>query len=169
MIKLAGFLIILFSAVKIGFDMSQKYVNRLKELKGVTNALEFMCKELNFTTPNVADMLCSASKVNCKNIKRLFEDMSNFMKSNMNTPLEAFDKSKGSINFALTDKDFQILSDYFAICGNGCVDDELNSIKLAVSMLKQNYEGAILDENKYVKLYRFTGLVAGLMLSIILI
>ena len=169
MIKLAGFLIILFSAVKIGFDMSQKYINRSKELKGATNALELMCKELNFTMPDVADMLWTASKVNCKNIKRLFEGMSDVIKSDMITPLEAFNKCKNNIDFALDDRDFQVISDYFAICGNGCVDDELNSIKLAVSMLNQNYEAAILDENKYVKLFRFTGLVAGLMLSIILI
>ena len=68
MVKLTGFLIISLSAVKIGFDMSQKYIKRSRELQDLTNALELMCKELNFTTPDISNMFIVASKVNCKNI-----------------------------------------------------------------------------------------------------
>lgn len=169
MIKLAGFIIILFSAVKIGYDISQKYINRTQEVKNLINVFDFMCKELNFTTPDLAEMFGTAAKVNCKNIKKLFEDISGVMKNKTITPLEAFNVCKNNIDFSLNNNDFQILSDYFSVCGSGCVNDEVNSIKKTIFLLDQNLESAIADENKYVKLYRFTGLIVGLMVSIILI
>ena len=169
MIKLAGFVIIMFSTVKIGRDLSEKYINRTNELKNITSGLDLMCKEINFTNSGVADLLYSASKVNNKKIKQLFENMAHLIKNELNTPLLSFNKCKNNAGLALNDADIQILCNYFSTCGKSNAEDEVDSIKNTINMLNYNLESAISDENKHVKLCNFTGVVVGLMISIILL
>lgn len=171
MIKFIGFLIILASSAKIGFDISEGYKNRTKELRSLENAMEIIKNEISFSGCILSDALMSASAVKSKSISKLLSDMSAQLKEHKTTASEAFREcmTKNKDILSLKNEDFDILSGFFSRCGTGNVEDEINNISSSVSAIGMNILSACEDEKKYVKLFRTTGILAGLMIGIIFI
>ena len=57
MIRILGFIIIVVSSVKIGFDISGKYTGRVKELKSFIKVLEKLKNEISFSNCVISEAL----------------------------------------------------------------------------------------------------------------
>ena len=148
MIKVIGFLIIVISSAKIGFDLSKKYINRTRELKSFVYFLERLKNE---TVKNMLNYMYD--KINKNNVSP-WDAFNDFIK---NDSLHSFCKA-----------DVDEIGRFFSCVGSGDRQDEIENICNVISNIKVNLANAAEDEKKYVKLYRTSGILAGFMIAVIL-
>lgn len=171
MIKIVGYLIILIASAMIGFGVSEKYRNRTKELLAVRTSLEIIRNEINFNNRLIGDALLAGAGVKIPVISELFKRMSDILAESNITVSKAFsdciDDFKG--NLSLNNDDINILGNFFSLAGTGSNIEEISNIDSVLSLIELNIKSATEDENKYVKLFRTTGVLAGLMIGTIFI
>ena len=168
MIKILGFLIIVASSSKIGFDLSQKYSDRTKELRGFISVLERIKNEISFSNCIITDALVKASNVKSQTISSMVKNISKKIEEKNISLSDAFNTYIKENSIALDKKDTDEISRFFSIFGSGDREDEIKNINNSVINLKNNLQTAIEDEKKYVKLFRTGGVFAGFLIAIIL-
>ena len=168
MIKILGFFIIVASSAKIGFDLSEKYCNRTKEIKAFIRVLEKIKGEISFSNCIITDTLARIEDIKCQKIKNMIEYILKKVEDEKITLKVAFEKFTKENTLSLEKNDIDEIMRFFASFGNGDRDDEINNIANTVSVLNTNLQTAIEDEKKYVKLFRTSGILAGCLIAIIL-
>ena len=171
MIKIVGYLIILIASAMIGFGVSDKYRNRTKELLAVRTSLEIIRNEINFNNRLLSDALLTGAGVKMPAISELFGKMAEILAKGNVTVSKAFadciSDFKG--NLSLNNDDINLLENFFSVAGTGSNIEEIVNIDSVLSSIDLNIKSAAEDENKYVKLFRTTGVLAGLMIGTIFI
>ena len=171
MIKIVGYLIILIASAMIGFGVSEKYRNRTKELLAVRSSLEIIRNEINFNNRLIGDALLSGAGVKLPIISELFKTISDILaESNVtvsNAFLDCMSDFKESLS--LNNDDINLLENFFSLAGTGSNVDEIKNINSVLSSIELNIKSATEDEKRYVKLFRTTGVLAGLMIGTIFI
>lgn len=169
MIKFIGFFIIVASSVKIGYDLSSKYINRTLELKALINVCEKIKNEISFSNCVLTEAIIKASDVGVKTIKDMMEYISDDVVKKANTLDDAF---KEFINkndsLSLTNADIDELNKLFSAIGSGDNEDEIKKIDTAITNLHSLLKNSCDDETRYVKLFRTSGLLGGFLIAIIL-
>ena len=171
MIKIVGYLIILIASAMIGFGVSEKYRNRTKELLAVRSSLEIIRNEINFNNRLIGDALLSGAGVKLPIISELFKTISDILaESNVtvsNAFLDCMSDFKESLS--LNNDDINLLENFFSLAGTGSNVEEIKNINSVLSSIELNIKSATEDEMRYVKLFRTTGVLAGLMIGTIFI
>lgn len=171
MIKIVGYLIILIASAMIGFGVSEKYRNRTKELLAVRSSLEIIRNEINFNNRLIGDALLSGAGVKLPIISELFKTISDILaESNVtvsNAFLDCMSDFKESLS--LNNDDINLLENFFSLAGTGSNVEEIKNINSVLSSIELNIKSATEDEKRYVKLFRTTGVLAGLMIGTIFI
>lgn len=168
MVKIIGFLIILASSAKIGFDLSQKYCNRTKEIKAFINVLEKIKNEISFSNCIITDALLKASEVKCSVVRDMVTYIHKKVEEEKLILSEAFEDFIKKNETAFTKSDTDEILRFFSTFGSGDREDEIKNISNTVYNLNNNLHSAVEDEKKYVKLFRTSGVLAGCLISIIL-
>lgn len=168
MIKLLGFLIIVASSAKIGFDISDKYRNRTREIKAFITILEKIKNEISFSNCIISEALEKSKNIKCKTISSMIDYILNKVEKNRISLAEAFNFFLNENNTSLTKTDTDEILKFFAFFGNGDKEDEIKNINSTVANMRVNLQSAIEDEKKYVKLFRTSGFLAGCLIAIIL-
>ena len=168
MIKILGFLIIVASSAKIGFDLSQKYSDRTKELRGFISVLERIKNEISFSNCIITDALVKASNVKSQTIRNMVKNISEKIEEKNISLADAFNTYIKENPMALDKKDTDEISRFFSMFGSGDREDEIKNINNSVINLKNNLQTAMEDEKRYVKLFRTGGVLAGFLIAIIL-
>lgn len=170
MIKMIGFFIVLLSSSKIGFDISKKYSDRAKELKSLITVFEIIKNEINFSNSVISDALKKASGVKNKNISDLIYYLAQKSKENDDIG-KSFDNylKINADNLSLKKCDIDVLEKIFNIIGSGDIKEEISQISNTVKNLEILLELSIQDEKKYSKLFKTTGILAGLLIAVIFI
>lgn len=169
MIKIIGFLIIVASSAKIGFDLSEKYCNRTRELKAIINVLERVKNEISFSNCIISDALLRSCDGKIKAVNNLIEYVSKAVKENSITLVEAFSTYiKNDNDLSLNNRDVEELGRFFSMSGSGDRDDEIKNINNCIVNINSNLQTALEDEKRYVKLFRTSGVLAGFLIAIIL-
>lgn len=168
MIKILGFLIIVASSAKIGFDLSQKYSDRTKELRGFIGVLERIKNEISFSNCIITDALVKASNVKSQTIRNLVKSISEKIEEKNISLTDAFNTYIKENSMALDKKDTDEISRFFSMFGIGDREDEIKNIDNSVINLKNNLQTAMEEEKRYVKLFRTGGVLAGFLIAIIL-
>ncbi len=170
MIKLIGFLIIMVSATKIGFDFSAKYISRTKELKAFIFVLEKLKGEIKFSGNTIPEALERVSGIRVLTVENMVSYICNKVKTEGCSLDFAFKMYVEDYNaLSLSKEDIDVLTNFFSLLGTGDVDDEIkniNSVSKTINLLLQE---ALEKETKYVKLYRTCGVLAGCLISIMLV
>ncbi len=171
MIKLIGFAVIVASCTKIGIDLSQKYCDRTRCLKYFINMLERVKSEISFSNCTITNAL--QKSVDSKNnvIGNMIRSILNFVEEKPVTLDEAFNiyiKGNETISF-LEKKDLEEFGRFFSMVGSGDRDDEINNINNSIGNLTLCIQESYENEKKYVKLFRTSGILTGLLIAIILV
>ncbi len=169
MIKMLGFLIIVASSAKIGFDFSEKYSNRTKELKSFVNVLERIRNEISFSNCIISDALIKSCDVKSKSVHNMIIIVSKIVREKSVTFHEAYNtylENDNTSSFNI--RDIEEISRFFSMLGNGDREDEIKNINNTIINIKSNLQSALDDEKKYVKLFRTSGVLAGFLIAIIL-
>lgn len=169
MIKFIGFLIILLSSSKIGYDIGERYKNRSEELKSLAMALEIIKNEISFSNCVISEAIKSGSNVGCKKISDLLVKMSELINSDDLSVLEAYKFLSPKFELSVNKSDRQILEKLFSVFGSGDKNAEAQNIDKATDAIYKNIKSALTDEKKYVKLFRTFGVLSGVLIGIIFI
>lgn len=168
MIKILGFLIIVASSAKIGFDLSEKYCNRTKEIKSFISVLEKIKNEISFSNCIITDALIKASKVKSKTVQNMVTYISKKVEDEKMALTDAFGMYIRENTMAFDKGDIDEINRFFSVFGSGDREDEIKNISNTVINMKAHLQTAVEDEKKYVKLFRTSGVLAGFLIAIIL-
>ena len=169
MIKIIGFIIIVISSSKIGFDLAKKYLNRSRELKAFMYVLERLKSEIGFSNCIITDALVNSSNVKNETVKNMVGNLCQMVKNDNISLADAFNtyvKNDNSNSFSKSDVDE--IYRFFSGVGSGDKEDEIENINNCIENIRMNLRNAVEDEGRYVKLYRTSGVLAGFLIAVIL-
>lgn len=166
-LKLLGLLIIFISSTYIGILISNKYQNRVKDLKEMKNALNIFCTKIKFTYEVVPKIFIDISNTISKNVGSVFKLASD--KMNQMTAGQAWSYALENSNTNMKKDDIEILKPLGNLLGKVDIDGQINEIKLAETFLDTQIEEAEEEKNKYTKMYKTLGITIGFAIVIILI
>lgn len=169
--KILGCILVIVICMLIGRTMAQGYIQRVKNLQEFITALSLLRSKIAFGQ-EVLEISFIDIGLACENrIGKIFTDVAYELK-NSNIPVSKIWSDKIEEYFNSLDFNFEdekILIDFGNMLGRGNIDEEVRNINLAVERLKTQLEGAIIERNKYAKLYRTIGGLGGSALAVILI
>ena len=167
LIKYLELVLILSASTYIGILISKKYLNRVKDLKEMKNALNIFATKIKFTYEPIPQIFKEISgKVN-KNISNIFISASKKME-NMNAG-EAWIQSLEEKNTNMVKEDIETLKTLSNLLGKVDLEGQVNEIELVETFLDTQIELAEEEKNKYVKMYKTLGVTIGIAVVIILI
>lgn len=166
-IKYLELILILSASTYIGILISKKYLNRVKDLKEMKNALNIFTTKIKFTYQPIPQIFKEISGKLKPNIANIFLSATNKME-NINAGdawLQALEES----NTNMIKEDVETLKTLSNLLGKVDIEGQVSEIGLVETFLDTQIELAEEEKNKYVKMYKTLGVTVGLALVIILI
>lgn len=166
-IKYLELILILSASTYIGILISKKYLNRVKDLKEMKNALNIFTTKIKFTYQPIPGIFKEMSEKLKPNIANIFLSAANKME-NINAGdawLQALEES----NTNMIKEDIETLKTLSNLLGKVDIEGQVNEIGLVETFLDTQIELAEEEKSKYVKMYKTLGVTIGLALVIILI
>lgn len=167
MIKYLTLMIILASTTYIGILISKKYLNRVKDLKEMKNALNIFSTKIKFTYEPIPQTFKEISEKVKPNIANIFKESSKKMQ-NENAG-KAWEEALEESNTSMTKEDIEVLKNLSNLLGKVDIEGQVNEVELVENFLDTQIELAEEEKQKYVKMYKTLGVTIGLAVVIILI
>lgn len=167
MIKYLTLIIILASTTYIGILISKKYLNRVKDLKEMKNALNIFSTKIKFTYEPIPQTFKEISEKVKPNIANIFKESSKKME-NKNAG-KAWEEALEESNTSMTKEDIEVIKNLSNLLGKVDIEGQVNEVELVENFLDTQIELAEEEKQKYVKLYKTLGVTIGLAVVIILI
>lgn len=167
MIKYLTLIIILMSTTYIGILISKKYLNRVKDLKEMKNALNIFSTKIKFTYEPIPQIFREISKKVKPNIANIFEKSSEKME-NENAG-EAWRETLEESNTSMIKEDIEVLKNLSNLLGKVDIEGQVNEVELVENFLDTQIELAEEEKQKYARMYKTLGVTIGLAVVIILI
>lgn len=166
-IKYLELILILSASTYIGILISKKYLNRVKDLKEMKNALNIFTTKIKFTYQPIPEIFKEMSEKLKPNIANIFLSAANKME-NINAG-DAWLQALGESNTNMIKEDVETLKTLSNLLGKVDIEGQVSEIGLVETFLDTQIELAEEEKNKYVKMYKTLGVTVGLALVIILI
>ena len=166
-IKYIVLMLVLGVSFAIGNLIAKKYVNRVKELKEMKNALNMFETKIKFTYSSVPEIFEDISKQMEGVVGEIFRVAAENMKTK--SAGEAWNESIDSNNMNLINEDKIILKNLGKLLGKTDVEGQISEIKLVSEFLDTQIELAENEQKKNEKMYKTLGGIVGLTIVIILI
>ena len=161
-------LFLLFIAISsIGIIISEKYRNRVIELKEMKNALNFLENKMKFTYEPIPVIFSDIAKNIKSNISNIFKLATEKMKEC--TAGEAWNKALEESQTNLKEEDITVLKGLTGLLGKTNIEGQVSEIELTSNFLNHQIQKAQEEEKKNKKMYKTLGVVIGLASVIILI
>lgn len=166
-IKYIAILIILLISTAIGYLISKKYSNRVKELKEMQNAINILENKIKFTYEPLPEIFIQISNLLKNNIGQIFQRASEDIRKT--TANEAWENAINHSNTNLTKQDIETINHIGKLLGKTDKDGQVSQLELSKTFLSSQIEKAEIEEKKNSKMYKTLGTVVGLAIMIILI
>lgn len=169
-LKLLGGLILIFATGNIGFAMARSLRERVVLLVRLQGLLEFLMTEIDFAVTFFPEALIKVGQSLGPETNTLCQDVVHSLK--IGTPLSvAWENGLVSLinNSPLHPEDIKPLLALAPVIGLTDRKDQLRHLKLAQKHLQQRQLEAEQEANKNQKLWRYLGVLSGLVAALILI
>ena len=167
LIKWIILFLIFSSSLTIGILVSKKYLNRVKELKEMKNALNMFETKIKYTYASLPEIFEEISNIIQNNIGGIFEISAKKMKST--SAGTAWEEAIDESNIYLKKEDKTILKGLGRLLGKTEIEGQISEIKLVKTFLDTQINLAEDEKSKNEKMYKTLGGIIGLALVIILI
>ena len=162
-------ILILTSSTSVGFLLSKKYTDRVKELKSLSNLITLLQNKIKFTHKPLGEIL--EEIVNVKEnsgIIGIFSKTSQKLKNKKFEEAwnEAISEQRFFLN--LNQEDITFLKTLGNVLGKTDVEGQMSEINQFQTILKVQIENAEEEKNKNAKMYKSLGTIIGLAIVIIL-
>lgn len=166
-IKFISLLAIVVLSSYVGVIISNKYKNRVTELKELKKALNIFETKIKYTYEPIPDIFSQMSKSLKMNIGEIFENASNKMQEN--NASYAFETAVDEAKTSLNKEDLDVLKGLSKLLGKTDVEGQISQIELTDNFIDSQIEKAKSEYEKNAKLYKTLGIVSGLAIVIILV
>lgn len=166
-IKYITLILILSSTTYIGILISKKYLNRVKDLKEMKNALNMFSTKIKFTYEPIPQTFKEISQKTKPNISKIFESVCK--KMDTQNAGKAWEEALEESNTNMTKEDIEVLKNLSNLLGKVDIEGQVNEVELVENFLDTQIELAEEEKQKYVKMYKTLGVTIGLAVVIILI
>ena len=166
-IKYLTLILILSSTTYIGILISKKYLNRVKDLKEMKNALNMFSTKIKFTYEPIPQTFKEISQKTKPNISNIFKNVCE--KMNTENAGKAWEEALEESNTNMTKEDIEVLKNLSNLLGKVDVEGQVNEVELVENFLDTQIELAEEEKQKYVKMYKTLGITIGLAVVIILV
>ncbi len=169
-LKIAGAVLIIFSTAGLGFAMAKKYRERIKELRQLQIAFQMLSSEISYcATPLPFAFNRVGQKLN-EPVSDIFLNAAELLENSEGRELG--DMWRGAVNeiFPITflnTKDKQILLSVSSFLGYSDQVHQEKQIKLILHQLKQSEEEAWGTLHSNERMWKYLGVLGGLMLVIL--
>ncbi|HHY70158.1 MAG TPA: stage III sporulation protein AB [Thermoanaerobacterales bacterium] len=170
-LKLTGGVMVVISCSMMGFIIAGNFKYRPKTLRNLQVALSMLETEINYGHSPLPEALKSISKKCEKDVAELFViTAKNLSSRNGLTANEAWEKSLKDfyINSYITDNDYEILMAFGKYLGSTDKQNQIKNIKLTLDNLRQQEITSIEEKQKNEKLWKYLGVLSGLMILLLL-
>jgi stage III sporulation protein AB len=171
LLKVIGGIMVITSCSMIGFIMAGSYCQRPRVLRNLETALSMLETEINYGHSPLPEALENISNKCEKEVSGLFLNTSKNMKLKEGiTADEAWEKAlkEFSISSSLSNSDMEILISFGRYLGSTDIEDQIKNIKLVLANLKWQGEIALEEKQKNEKLWKYLGVLSGLMVFLLL-
>lgn len=166
-IKYITLILILSLTSYIGILISKKYLNRVKDLKEMKNALNMFSTKIKFTYEPIPQTFKEISQKTKPNISNIFKSVCK--KMNTENAGKAWEEALEESSTNMTKEDIEVLKNLSNLLGKVDIEGQVNEVELVENFLDTQIELAEEEKQKYVKMYRTLGITIGLAVVIILI
>lgn len=166
-VKYLTLILILSSTTYIGILISKKYLNRVKDLKEMKNALNMFSTKIKFTYEPIPQTFKEISQKTKTNISNIFKIAYEKMKTG--NAGKAWEEALEEANTNMTKEDIEVLKNLSNLLGKVDIEGQVNEVELVENFLDTQIELAEEEKQKYVKMYKTLGITIGLAVVIILI
>lgn len=166
-IKYLTLILILSLTSYIGILISKKYLNRVKDLKEMKNALNMFSTKIKFTYEPIPHTFKEISQKTKPNISNIFKNVCE--KIDKQNAGKAWEEALEESNTNMTKEDIEVLKNLSNLLGKVNLEGQVNEVELVENFLDTQIELAEEEKQKYVKMYKTLGITIGLAVVIILI
>lgn len=171
-IKISLLVMVLVVSTMIGFFISNKFSERVKELEDLATALELFETKISYTYDSLIDTFTYISENLKTKIYRIFFITAEHLRENKNLSAgeifrNVIDEEK--IFLELNKKDIEIIKNLSIALGQVDLETQLKNINLVSNLLNVQLKEAREEKMKNFKVYRNMGVLTGLVLIILLI
>lgn len=170
-LKLLGGVMVITSCSMIGFTVAGNFKYRPNALRNLQVALSMLETEINYGHSPLPEALRNISKKCEKDVAELFlMTAKNISSRNGLTAGEAWEKSLKDFynNSYITDNDYEILMAFGKYLGSTDKQDQIKNIRLALTNLRQQEIASIQEKQKNEKLWKYLGVLSGIMTFLLL-
>lgn len=161
-------LIIVGGSTSVGFLISKKYSDRVKELTSFANLINILQNKIKFTHKPLPEALEEISKIkeNSK-ITQIFLKVSEKMKSQKTE--EAWTKvlQEERIFLNLTDEDINMILTLGNVLGKTNIEGQMSELNQFSCLIKNQIKKAYEEQNKNEKMCKSLGTIIGLAIAVV--
>ncbi len=170
MIKFFGACLVLFATTALGHKLAEKYRLRPKQLQELELLLEMAASEINYTASPLPEIMEKLGHRFSKSTGKLFSNVNRVMVNSEYTPEEAFRKAEDQCkqDLALSEEDWDLLRNLYLNLGKSDIDDQLKHIELCLAHLRNHFKTAQEERKKNERMWRYLGILTGLLLIVLL-
>lgn len=165
-IKIIIYILIFTGSSYVGILFSQKYINRVNELKNFKNALTIFKTKIKYTYAPLPEIFMDISKSIGGVVGDVFRNICKNME--IENATDSFNDAIDFANLNITVEDKETIKNLSKLLGKTDIEGQLSQIELTQSFLNIQIEKAEKEKAKNEKLYRTLGIVTGLGIVIIL-
>lgn len=166
-LKIILYILIIATSSSVGIMLSQKYINRVDELKTFKSALNMLKTKIRYTYAPLTEIFTDISKSIRGNISILFQNAC--LQIELQGATEGFCAAIEMTNLNVSKEDKQVMKNLSKLLGKTDVEGQINEIELTESFLETQIEKAENEREKNAKLYKTLGVISGIGIVIILI
>lgn len=165
-IKIIILLGIFILSIYIGMLISDKYTDRVDELKDIKSALNIFETKIRYTYETIPEAFAEISKqFDGKKVGKLFKTAVEELKEN--TAGQAWKCAIEKTNLNINMEDKNAVEDLSKTLGNTDLQGQISQIELTQNFLSTQIEKAEAEKSKNAKMYKTLGGIVGLMIVII--
>lgn len=170
--KLIGAALIICACSKIGFDFASCLSKRVEQLQDIKLGLSAILTEISFRGTPLAEALKKSADIMHTRSKVIFLLSSAMLESDhVITAKEAILAAieNHSEDSSLKDEDFTVLKGFAGLIGTSDLANEIANIEITQQKYDNLIRHAEQQRDKYAKLYRSSGVLAGLLITVLFI
>lgn len=169
--KVLGAIMVMISSSIIGFIIANSYKKRPELLRELQTALSMLETEIGYSQNFLPDALENIARNSTRDVSRLFLNVrKHLMDSKGYMASEAWELAlkKFYNDSYLIKNDYYILNAFGKYLGSTDREDQIKSINQTIDNLKQQEKIAYEEKQKNETLWRYLGILSGIMVILLL-
>jgi len=171
-VSIIGCILIIGACSYIGFFLGKQYNTRFEQVKKLRSSLKMLETEISYSMNPLPEALFRIGSRISGPVGILYEHVAELLEKNAGLPMEKVWKvglSKLSEESSLKKEELDVLDDFGLGLGGSDREEQLKNLHLAQEHLRIIEASAESDKNKYERMYKTLGVLAGTALAIVFI